>query len=141
MSRIFVTGAGQGIGAETVLQLRELGHEVVAHARTATRAEQIKNAHAVRAGHVGLAGVVIGDLSTMASTRELAGQANALGPFDAVIHNAGLGGGSGSRRESADGLELVFHTNVVSPYILTCLMPLASRMVYLTSGLEAQGRL
>ncbi|MBN2176543.1 MAG: SDR family NAD(P)-dependent oxidoreductase [Demequinaceae bacterium] len=141
MSRVFVTGAGQGIGAETVLQLRELGHDVVAHARSEKRAEQIKAAHAVRAHHVGLAGVVVGDLSTMASTRELAGQANALGPYDAIIHNAGLGGGSDKRKESADGLELIFHTNVVSPYILTCLMPVAPRMVYLTSGLEAQGRL
>jgi NAD(P)-dependent dehydrogenase (short-subunit alcohol dehydrogenase family) len=141
MTRVFVTGAAQGIGAETVLQLRELGHEVVAHARTEQRAEQVKAAHAVRKGHVGLAGVVIGDLSSMASTRELAGRANALGPYDAIIHNAGLGGGSDKRKESTDGLDLIFHTNVVSPYILTCLMPAAPRMVFLTSGLEAKGKL
>lgn len=141
MSRIFVTGAGQGIGAETVMQLRSLGHEVVAHARTPERAEQVKAAHSVRKGHTGLAGVVVGNLSDMASTRELAGRANALGPYDAIIHNAGLGGGSSKRRESADGLELIFHTNVVGPYMLTCLMPLAHRMVYLTSGLESTGSL
>lgn len=141
MSRIFVTGAGQGIGAQIVLELREQGHEVVAHARTAQRGEQIKAAHAVRAGHVGLVGIVTGDLADMASTRQLAGQANALGPYDAIIHNAGLGGSRGPRRESVDRLELIFHTNVVGPYILTCLMPLAPRMVYMTSGLEADGRL
>jgi NAD(P)-dependent dehydrogenase (short-subunit alcohol dehydrogenase family) len=132
MSRIFVTGAGQGIGAETVTQLRKSGHEVVAHARTPKRADQIRAAHAVRPGHVGLAGVVVGDLADIEDAKELAGQANALGPYDAVIHNAGLGGGSPKRQESADGLELIFHTNVVGPYILTCLMPPAARMVYLT---------
>ena len=135
MFRIFVTGAGQGIGAETVRQLVEAGHDVVAHARTVSRAEQIKTAHP------GLAGVAIGDLADMTSTRELARQATDLGPYDAIIHNAGLGGGGGGRRASVDGLELIFHTNVVGPYMLTCLMPLAARMVYLTSGLEADGRL
>jgi NAD(P)-dependent dehydrogenase (short-subunit alcohol dehydrogenase family) len=141
MSRFFVTGTGQGIGAETVMQLRKSGHEVVAHARTPERAEQVKAAHAVRPGHVGLAGIVVGDLATMASVRKLAGQANALGPYDGIVHNAGLGGGSPKRQESADGLELIFHTNVVGPYMLTCLMPLAPRMVYLSSGLQSQGHL
>jgi NAD(P)-dependent dehydrogenase (short-subunit alcohol dehydrogenase family) len=140
MSRILVSGAGQGIGAQIVLELRALGHEVVAHARTAGRAEQIKTAHAVRAGHVGLAGIVTGDLADMASTRQLAGQANALGPYDAIVHNAGLGGNHGPRRESVDRLELIFHTNVVGPYVLTCLIPPAPRMVYLTSGLESDGQ-
>lgn len=134
MSRIFVTGSGQGIGAETVRQLLELGHEVVAHARSISRAEEI------RAAQPGVAGVAIGDLANMASTRLLAEQANDLGPFDAIIHNAGLGGGSAVREVTGDGFERIFHTNVVGPFMLTCLMPLAPRMVYLTSGLEADGR-
>jgi NAD(P)-dependent dehydrogenase (short-subunit alcohol dehydrogenase family) len=133
MSRIFVTGSAQGIGAEDVRQLLVAGHEVVAHARSVSRAE------AIRAAHPGVAGVAVGDLSDMASTRALADDANALGPYDAIVHNAGLGGGMAERRESVDGLELIFHTNVVGPYMLTCLMPLAPRMVYLTSGLEANG--
>jgi NAD(P)-dependent dehydrogenase (short-subunit alcohol dehydrogenase family) len=132
-SRIFVTGSGQGIGAETVRQLLEHGHEVVAHARNQTRAEHIRTSHS------GIAGVVIGDLADMVSTRDLAHQANDHGPYDAIIHNAGRGGGSGLRQLSVDGFELIFHTNIVGPYMLTCLMPLASRMVYLTSGLEADG--
>jgi len=65
---------------------------------------------------------------------------NAKSPFDVIIHNAGVGGGSGGRTVTADGLERIFHINVVGPYVLTCLMPLAPRMIYLTSGLEADGR-
>jgi NAD(P)-dependent dehydrogenase (short-subunit alcohol dehydrogenase family) len=35
--------------------------------------------------------VVVGDLSSIAQTRSLAEQVNALGTFDAVIHNAAVG--------------------------------------------------
>jgi hypothetical protein len=35
--------------------------------------------------------VVVGDLSSIAETRWIAEQVNALGRFDAVIHNAGVG--------------------------------------------------
>ena len=45
-----------------------------------------------------------------------------------------------TRHETVDGLERIFHTNVVGPYILTALMPVSPRVIYLTSGLEADGR-
>ncbi len=133
MARIFVTGASQGIGLETARTLAGLGHEVVAHARNDERAD------ATRAALPGAKAVVTGDLASLASTRALAARANDEGPYDVIIHNAGLGGGSGDRVETADGLDRIFHTNVVGPFVLTCLMPLAPRMVYLTSGLEADG--
>lgn len=135
MPRIFVTGAGQGIGHETCRQLIELGHEVIAHARSEARATEIRSALP------DVTGVVIGDLANLASTRVLAQQANEQGPYDVIIHNAGVGGGNHVREETADGLERIFHTNVVGPFVLTCLMPLAPRMVYLTSGLEEDGRM
>lgn len=135
MSRIFVTGSSQGIGFETARTLIERGCEVVAHARNASRAADL--ADALPGAHA----IVVGDLADLASTRALAAQANEYGPYDVIIHNAGLGGGSGHRVQTADGLEQIFQTNVVAPFVLTCLMPLAPRMVYLTSGLEADGRL
>ncbi|WP_061963053.1 SDR family NAD(P)-dependent oxidoreductase [Demequina aurantiaca] len=133
MSRIFITGSAQGIGAECARQLLAAGHEVVLHARDADRAS------AARATNPGASAVVTGELANMESTRALAAAAEAAGPYDVIIHNAGVGGGSGDRTETADGLERVFHINVVAPYILTCLMALAPRMIYLTSGLEADG--
>jgi NAD(P)-dependent dehydrogenase (short-subunit alcohol dehydrogenase family) len=133
MSRIFITGSAQGIGAECARQLIALGHEVVVHARDQERAV------AAVAANPGTAGCVTGELSSIASTVGLAAQVNDHGPFDAVIHNAGVGGGSTGRAETGDGLERIFHINVVGPYILTALMPIAPRMIYLTSGLESQG--
>jgi NAD(P)-dependent dehydrogenase (short-subunit alcohol dehydrogenase family) len=133
MSRIFVTGSAQGIGAECARQLIDLGHEVVLHARDADRALQ------AMATNRAASAVVTGELADMASTRTLARAAEAAGPYDAIIHNAGVGGGKSGRVVTVDGLERIFQINVVAPYLLTSLMSLAPRMIYLTSGLEAQG--
>ncbi len=133
MSSVFVTGSTDGIGLETARQLLDAGHDVTAHARDDRRAEQ------VRAALPGLAGVVVGDLASLSQTRRLAEAATAAGPFDAVIHNAGVGGAA-ERDATEDGLERIFQVNVVAPYVLTALMPMPRRLVYLTSGLESQGR-
>ena len=52
--------------------------------------------------------VLVGDLASLAETRDVAGQANALGPLDAVIHNAGVYRGPE-----------VMVVNVTAPYLLT----------------------
>ena len=132
MSTIFVTGSTDGIGRQTALNLIRDGHRVVVHARNDQRAEQ------ARSLVPGAAGVVVGDLASLGQTRALAASAAALGPFDVVIHNAGLGG-SGERAVSDDGFERIFAVNVLAPYVLTCLLPAPARAVYLTSGLESQG--
>jgi NAD(P)-dependent dehydrogenase (short-subunit alcohol dehydrogenase family) len=83
---------------------------------------------------------VIGDVSSLAQMREVARASNEYAPYDAVIHNVGVGGGAPSRRVTEDGLEYIFAVNVLAPYVLTALMPLPPRLVYLTSGLELDGR-
>ncbi len=56
-----------------------------------------------------------------------------------MILNAGVG--SARHRElTEDGLERIFAVNTIAPYVLTSLMPRPGRLVYLTSGLESQGR-
>lgn len=132
MSSIFVTGSADGIGRETASTLVRMGHRVVLHARDSARAQE------ARAAVPGAADVAVGDLESLAQTRALAAAAQRAGPFDAVIHNAGVG--STSRRETtADGVERIFQINVLAPYVLTALMERPARLVYLTSGLEFQG--
>lgn len=133
MSRVFVTGSTDGIGRGCARQLLADGHEVVAHARSAERADQ------VRTVVPGLADVLVGDLSSLDQTRALAAAATDAGPFDAVIHNAGVGGGAAEKVLTTDGIERIFQINTVAPYLLTALMPRPKRLVYLTSGLQAQG--
>jgi NAD(P)-dependent dehydrogenase (short-subunit alcohol dehydrogenase family) len=133
VARILVTGSADGIGRETARALVAAGHEVVLHARNERRAAVAREAVP------GAAGVVLGDLASLRQTRALAEAAAELGPYHAVIHNAGVGGGAATRTVTGDGLELIFQVNVLAPYVLTALIPLPSRLVYLTSGLEAGG--
>ncbi|MBX9246179.1 SDR family NAD(P)-dependent oxidoreductase [Actinotalea ferrariae] len=133
MALVLVTGSSDGIGLETARQLLAAGHDVVGHARSEQRAADLRGAVA------GLREVVVGDLTSLAETRALAEAASAAGPFDAVVHNAGVGGGVPTRTLTEDGLERIFQVNTVAPYVLTALMPRPARLVHLTSGLEAQG--
>jgi NAD(P)-dependent dehydrogenase (short-subunit alcohol dehydrogenase family) len=134
MARVFITGSADGLGLMAGRMLAEQGHEVVLHARNPARADE------ARAALPSASGVVAGDLSTVAAMRDVAEQANALGRFDAVVHNVGIG----NRREpqrvaTADGLCRLWAVNVLAPYVLTALMERPGRLVYLTSGLHLGG--
>jgi len=133
MASIFVTGSSDGIGLETARQLVAGGHRVVLHARDEARAKD------AAAAEPGAAGVAVGDLSVVAGMRQAAESAGELGPYDAIVHNAGVGGAA-ERHRTADGYERIFAVNVLGPYVLTALMPVPSRLIYLTSGLESVGR-
>lgn len=132
MARVFITGSADGLGQMAAQRLIASGHEVVVHARNAARAR-----HAMQASP-GARAVLTGDLSSLAETRALAASANAMPPFDAVIHNAGVGDRE-RRVETADGLEHVFAVNVVAPYLLTALMHPPRRLIYLSSGMHRGG--
>ena len=82
MARVFITGSSDGLGKMAAQLLRELGHTVVLHARNESRGRE------AMAAVPGAESVVIGDLSSIAQTRAVAEQVNALGAFDAIIHNA-----------------------------------------------------
>lgn len=80
-----------------------------------------------------------GNLASIEQTRALAQQANAAGPFQAVIHNAGVYRPSARRRETVDGLDDVFAINALAPYLLTALIEGPQRLIYLSSGLHESG--
>jgi NAD(P)-dependent dehydrogenase (short-subunit alcohol dehydrogenase family) len=133
MARILVTGSTDGLGLMAARLLVADGHRVTLHGRNETRVmeakEKVPDAH----------DAVIGDLSNISGMRQVADQANALGRYDAVIHNAGVGYREPKRTETADGLSLVFAVNVLAPYLLTALMTPPDRLVYLSSGMHQGG--
>jgi len=133
MARIFITGSSDGIGALAARKLIQNGHQVVLHARNAQRA---KDAAAVVPG---AQAVLIGDLSSPLQTAELAKAANELGPYDAVIHNAGLYRGAPALQRNEEGVPKLVAVNSFAPYILTALMQQPKRLVYLSSGLHNHG--
>jgi NAD(P)-dependent dehydrogenase (short-subunit alcohol dehydrogenase family) len=126
MARIFITGSADGLGQMAATLLVNQGHDVVLHARSSQRAQQALSKV------TGAKNVLIGDLSSMDETKALAGQVNALGRFDAVIHNAGAYRVPG---------ELIVAVNTLAPYILTCLIQPPKRLIYLSSGMHLSGKL
>ena len=133
MKRILITGSADGLGRTVAQQLIDLGHEVVLHARNDSRARD------AIAGAPGAAGVVVGDLSSIAATKDVAAQANETGRFDVIVHNAAVGYREPRRIETVDGLSHVFAINVLAPYLLTALIDRPDRLIYLSSGLHLSG--
>lgn len=125
MASILITGSADGLGQLSAKSLVDQGHQVVLHARNAQRGRYAQH-------HVpGAEQVITGDLCDINETNNVAEQANALGRFDAVIHNAGV-----YQAPSKD----IFHVNVLAPYMLTCLIHKPRRLIYLSSGMHLQGR-
>ena len=124
MTRIFITGSADGLGQLAAAALSAHGHQVVLHARNEKRGrealEKVPGAETV----------LTADLSNIEETKQLAAKMNALGKFDAVIHNAGV------YRPSA---EEILPVNTLAPYILTCLIERPQRLIYLSSGMHLGG--
>ena len=130
MARVFVTGSADGLGKMAAELLLEQGHKVVLHARSAARADETRKKIA------GAEDIVVGDLASIAETKSVADQVNKLGRFDAVIHNAGIGYREPKLVKTADGLPQLFAVNTLAPYILTALITMPRRLVYLSSGMH-----
>jgi NAD(P)-dependent dehydrogenase (short-subunit alcohol dehydrogenase family) len=119
MARVFITGSADGLGLLAAQRLIEQNHQVVLHARNEGRArDALSRVPAAES-------VLVGDLSHPDEVKRLAADANAMAPFDAVIHNAGVYRASG---------EDIVAVNLLAPYVLTCLMRESQRLVYLGSG-------
>ena len=123
MARVFITGSAEGLGRAAAQTLLEDGHQVVVHARDRDRLTVLQDL--VDRG----AAAVLGDLSDLQETRDVARQVNGLGPMDAVIHNAGVISGPP-----------VLPVNVVAPYLLTALIERPRRLIYLSSSMHRGGR-
>jgi NAD(P)-dependent dehydrogenase (short-subunit alcohol dehydrogenase family) len=132
MARVFITGSADGLGKMAAELLIVQGHRVVLHARSDARAKQA--AAAIPDSEA----TVIGDLGSIAQTKALADRVNALGAFDAIIHNAGVGYRE-PKRMTEDNLPHVFAINTLAPYLLTALITRPNRLVYLSSGMHRAG--
>ena len=133
MSRILITGSAAGLGCMAAQHLVAQGHAVVLHARNSARAQEALSAVA------GAETAIAGDLANLDEVAEIARQANALGRFDAVIHNAAVGDRERRRIGTREGLAHVFAINTLAPYLLTARMLRPSRLVYLSSSSHYSG--
>lgn len=125
MARIFITGSSDGLGKLAAEKLIQEGHQVALHARNTERAKLLENQFPKAKT------ILVGDLANLEETKKLAHEANKLGKFDAVIHNAGV-----LHAEAAT----IFHVNVLAPFVLTALMEKPHRLIYLSSNMHLGGK-
>lgn len=146
MPLVLVTGATDGIGKQTALDLARRGAHVLVHGRNEKKARAAAE-ELSRAAELDVFRPVHGDLSSLAEVRALAKQVPA--DVDVVVHNAGV---YKERRElTVDGLETTFEVNHLAPFVLTHLLlpqlrtrPLArggARIVVVASMVHSGGHL
>jgi NAD(P)-dependent dehydrogenase (short-subunit alcohol dehydrogenase family) len=115
-----VTGATDGIGRQTALNLVRQGARVLVHGRNRHRAERAV-AELRFAGGMPDLEPVVGDFTSLAEVRALAEEIRSRTErLDVLIHNAGVY--MKERVLTKDGLETTFQVNHLAPFLLTHLL-------------------
>jgi len=115
-----VTGATTGIGKEIARGLLRMGAEVVIGARSLERGNAAREDIVAATGNAQCSVLAL-DVADLASVRAFAQEVRAKHPkVHILIHNAGAW--MTVRKQTAQGHELTFATNVLGPYVLTTLL-------------------
>jgi retinol dehydrogenase-12 len=117
---VLITGATDGVGKQTALQLAEKGYHIVMMVRSKTRAEQTRKEITAATGNKQI-DYILADLTSLAQVRQAAAEFNAKYPkLDILINNAGLL--VPKKNITADGFEQSFEVNHLSQFLLTHLL-------------------
>ncbi len=109
MSVILVTGSSTGIGQETALHMARKGHHVYAAVRTPATATELKEKIAAENLSVD---VIKLDLVDPASVKTAVAEImEKSGRIDALVNNAGIGGGRAVEETELDEVREIFETN------------------------------
>ncbi len=117
---ILVTGATDGIGKQTALELAQLGHTVIVHGRAEARCQ--RTIHDLRqiAPEARLEPAVA-DFDSLQQVRDMAHDLEArFEAIDVLINNAGVF--RHERELTVDGLETTFAVNHLAPFLITNLL-------------------
>lgn len=111
--RFVITGANTGVGRATAEALAARGAEVWLACRSEARAAEALETIAAGPGRGRFVEVDLGCLEGVARAADALA---AVGPFDALINNAGVGG---ARGQTVDGFELAFGVNHLGHFLWT----------------------
>jgi retinol dehydrogenase 12 len=114
-----ITGATDGVGKFTALELAHRGFTVIFAARDQAKAERIKAAIVARGR--GEADYILTDLACLGDVRRLAENfKRRYSKLDVLINNAGIF--APSRQLTVDGFEASYQINYLSHFLLTQLL-------------------
>jgi NAD(P)-dependent dehydrogenase (short-subunit alcohol dehydrogenase family) len=140
-----VTGASSGMGKEIALALAAKGANLVMVCRDPGRGEAARADVEQKSGNNAVE-LLIADLSSQQSIRHLVREFGMRhDKLNVLVNNAGVV--LPRRMETADGLETVFATNHLAPFLLTNLLLPAlkagapSRVVTVSSSVESMGKI
>jgi NAD(P)-dependent dehydrogenase (short-subunit alcohol dehydrogenase family) len=142
---VMLTGANAGMGKEIALALAGMGAALVMVSRDRARGEAARAGVEQKTGNHEVE-LLIGDLSSQQSIRKLVQEFEARHDrLHVLVNNAGMS--QSNRTETVDGLETIFATNHLGPFLLTnLLLPVLTasapaRIVTVSSGAQAMGRI
>jgi NAD(P)-dependent dehydrogenase (short-subunit alcohol dehydrogenase family) len=115
-----ITGATDGVGKATALELAKNGFTIVVAARSANKAEALKREIETSTGNRS-ADYIVADLASLRQVRQLAETfRHRYSKLDVLINNAGVF--LPTRIETEDGYEMMYQVNYLSHFLLTHLL-------------------
>jgi retinol dehydrogenase 12 len=139
-----ITGATQGIGKITAIELAKKGFTVIFAARDAGKAETVKREISDAVGRNDVH-YIIADLRSLKEVRSLADTFQKSYPrLDVLINNAGVF--PPARRITEDGFEFSYQVNYLSHFLLTHLLleqlgrSEQGRIINLSSSVHSMGK-
>lgn len=117
---VLISGATNGIGKVSAVELAKLGAQVVIIGRNKTKTDDTLREIQRASGNADIHALVA-DLSSMAEVRRVAGEFKQhYTRLDVLLNNAG--GVFSARQETVDGYEMTFALNHLSYFLLTNLL-------------------
>jgi retinol dehydrogenase 14 len=142
---VMVTGANSGMGKEITLGLAAKGATLVMVSRDAGRGEAARADVQTRTGNDKVE-LLVADLTSQQSIHHLVQEFESRHDrLHVLINNAGAS--LKTRTQTVDGLETVFATNHLAPFLLTnLLLPVLTksapaRIITVSSGAQAMGKI
>ncbi|MBV9325545.1 MAG: SDR family oxidoreductase [Chloroflexi bacterium] len=139
-----ITGATEGVGKVTALELAKKGFTIVVAARNASKAQAVVEEIETSTGNTSCDHIVA-DLGSLGQVRQLAERfRRRYSTLDVLINNAGVL--VPTRTATEDGYETMFQVNYLSPFLLTNLLleelqrSEQGRVINLTSSAYARGK-